>query len=159
MAVLKLSWFIESISGRDGNVVYYMRRGTQCLRVYIKPPDPNTQAQKENRGRFGMAVRSWQLLTDEEKNKFAIRAKHINMSGYNLFISEFMKAETSSKAKSEIGNRQKVYAYSEIYNSSSPGFSRQAASLQHRFRSVSYSFHSLTRPFPIANTRQFTPKG
>jgi hypothetical protein len=82
---------INSISGRIGNLVFYKRRGTQCVRVHVIPRNPDTEAQRIVRCAFGDAVRSWQAMTSDQKHEYIRKARYLNMSGYNLFISKYMK--------------------------------------------------------------------
>ncbi len=156
MAVLKLSWFIVSISGRLGNIVFYMRRGTQCCRVYIKPANPDTQAQKENRGRFAIAVMSWQGLPEPEKKNYAEKARNLNMSGYNLYISEFMNTQNSTETNLEM---KQLSADSLSSAGRYLRTSFASASLPLRFIAVSYSLMPLTLPLQTADRRQFMRKG
>ncbi len=107
MAVLTLNGIITSLSGRIGNWVCYMRRGTACARVYVKPGDPKTPAQENNRCMFAGAVRAWQQLSDTERKEYdrkarrEFRGRYRRMSAYNIFISEHMKAELCSGTKPE----------------------------------------------------------
>ena len=139
MAILTLNPVFTSLSGHCGDIVFYMRRGTQCARSYIIPPNPNTPEQKNNRSRFAEAVRSWQQLTGEEKTRFTgiIRKRFYDqykrMSAYNIYISEYMKTGKPFKIK-----RKTV----ELKNS------KLSSSYQLRFRSVSHSLHSITGLFP-----------
>ncbi|MBN2402766.1 MAG: hypothetical protein JXN64_10240 [Spirochaetes bacterium] len=96
MAVVKYSSIIESMSGRIGNVVHYRRLGTDCVRSYVVPRNPDTEAQKTVRRSFRDAVRSWQAMPQEEKYRFNRKARCMNMSGYNLYISGFMNERISA---------------------------------------------------------------
>ncbi len=91
MATATPSILINSISGKIGNVVFYTRLGTQCVRAHVVPRNPDTQAQRAVRRSFGDAVRSWQSTSPEEKYAYNRKARHLNMSGYNLFISKYIK--------------------------------------------------------------------
>ncbi|MFH0975879.1 MAG: hypothetical protein V1874_08870 [Spirochaetota bacterium] len=91
MAIITLNPLFSKVSGRAGNVVWYKRLNTQCIRSYIIPCNPNTFTQRRNRQSFAKAVKSWQALAEEEKNKYNRKARNLNMSGYNLYISDFMK--------------------------------------------------------------------
>jgi hypothetical protein len=91
MATATLNPFITSISGRIGSIVFYRRQGKTCIRSYVIPRNPDTAAQKAVRRSFADAVKSWQVLRCEEKYKFIRKAQKMQMSGYNLYISTFMK--------------------------------------------------------------------
>lgn len=83
---------LKTINGRLGSIVFYNCYNTLCIRSYIIPRNPDTQAQRIVRRTFAGAVKTWQTLTNEEKYKYNRRARRMNMSGYNLYISQYMKA-------------------------------------------------------------------
>jgi hypothetical protein len=91
MATAKTNILINSISGRIGSVVFYVRRGTQCVRTHVIPRNPDTEAQRTVRRSFAGAVRSWQSITPEERYAYNRKARYLNMSGYNLYISKYLK--------------------------------------------------------------------
>jgi len=91
MATATANILINSISGRIGNVVFYTNRGRQCVRSHVIPRNPDTVAQRIVRRAFGDAVRSWQAMTQDEKHEYIRKARYLNMSGYNLYISKYMK--------------------------------------------------------------------
>jgi hypothetical protein len=91
MATAKPNILINSISGRIGNVVFYTNRGRQCVRTHVVPRNPDTEAQRAVRGAFREAVRSWQSMPPEEQHTYNRKARYLNMSGYNLYISNYLK--------------------------------------------------------------------
>ncbi len=91
MATATPNILINSIRGKNGNVVFYTRRGVQCVRTHVIPRNPDTEAQRFVRRSFGDAVRSWQAMTPDEKYAYIKKARYLNMSGYNLYISEYLK--------------------------------------------------------------------
>lgn len=91
MAKVKLSSFLQSVSGRLGKVVFYNRYGREYARVYVKPSNQDTESQRFIRKTFGCAVKAWQELPLPEKEQYNRKAKRLAMSGYNLFISKYMK--------------------------------------------------------------------
>ena len=93
MATAKLNPLITEISGRIGVLVFYKRRNKQCIRTYVVPRNPDTFAQKIVRGNFADAVKAWQSITPDEKYIFTRKARKLQMSGYNLYISIYMKAK------------------------------------------------------------------
>ena len=125
MAIATLNPIFISISGRIGSFVFYKRKKTQCIRTYVVPRNPDTVSQRNIRRSFAEAVTSWQALTTEERYKHTRRAHGTNMSGYNLYISEYMKVKISTKPKPEIK--------SSFRDSLNP------CSLQRRIHSVSAS--------------------
>ena len=93
MAIATTNIMIKSIHGRIGNLVFYYRNGVQCVRSYVVPCNPDTEAQRTVRRAFGDAVRSWQAMSADGRHAYNRKARFMNMSGYNLFISEFMKKD------------------------------------------------------------------
>ena len=102
MAIATLNPFLVSISGRIGCLVFYPRKKKQCIRMYVVPRNPDTILQRNVRRSFADAVKSWQALTTEEKYKYIRRARGTNMSGYNLYISEYIKETISTRSNSEL---------------------------------------------------------
>lgn len=96
MATAVLSPLFISISGKVGNFVFYLRNNKQCVRTYAVPRNPDTASQRNVRSSFADAVKSWQALKSEERYKYTRKARGRNMSGYNYFISEYMKEKISS---------------------------------------------------------------
>ena len=113
MATATLNPLLRSISGRIGNVVFYRRHNKQCIRLYVVPRNPDTLLQRNVRRSFADAVKSWQSLTDEEKYKFTRKARRTHMSGYNLFISEFIKESISAGSRPE-----ERLSFTDLLNSS-----------------------------------------
>jgi hypothetical protein len=99
MAITTLNPLVSKVSGRAGSVVWYKRQDTQYARRYVIPYNPDTIAQRSNRQSFADAVKSWQALTEEEKNKYNRKAHNTQMSGYNLYISDFMKEHIPAECK------------------------------------------------------------
>jgi len=50
----------------------------------------HTDAQQARREKFAAAVAAWQSLTPEQKEVYNKKAMRKNMSGYNLYLSEYM---------------------------------------------------------------------
>lgn len=60
------------------------------LKLY-EPTNPQTETQQAWRGVFADAVAAWQSLTDEEKKEYSDLHYPTRMSGYNRFISKYLK--------------------------------------------------------------------
>lgn len=73
--------------------VFYVRNGKQCMRDYVIPTDPKTKLQQAIRRKFRNAVKSWQQLTNEQKQYWEnlVKQKGLSMEGFNLYISYFMR--------------------------------------------------------------------
>lgn len=78
-------WGIYQMMSIDGEK-FLIRRD------FYSPSNPQTAAQQANRGTFSDAVAGWQSLTDAEKKGYNKRAQGKNLSGYNLYISEYMRS-------------------------------------------------------------------
>ena len=110
-------------------------KGNICIRAYVIPRNPDTAAQKEMRSTFADAVKSWQALTKEDKYRFSRKARGLNMSGYNLYLSGFIKEKISAGRKSISASGLKSY------NETMSLLSQKNHSYRRRsiFHSVSYS--------------------
>ncbi len=91
MAKVKLHPYLRTAHGGLDDLVLYRRYG----KIYIKrrtiPANPRTEPQVKCRGNFGGSVKAWQVLPEEEKSVYRIRAKRKKRSGYNLFMSEYLR--------------------------------------------------------------------
>ena len=56
MAIANLNPILNSINGRVGNIVFYKRLSTHCVRVHVIPRNPNTLLQRIVRHTFADAV-------------------------------------------------------------------------------------------------------
>jgi len=76
------------------NGIYQMVRynyGFVCRRIdFYEYVITHTEAQQERREKFADAVAGWQNLTAEQKLLYNKRSIGKHMSGYNLYIKEFM---------------------------------------------------------------------
>lgn len=52
--------------------------------------NPRTVSQQSGRTKFGDAVRAWQALTSEQKQVYNLRTIEKDLSGYNLFLREYL---------------------------------------------------------------------
>ena len=95
MATAVLNPVFEKFRGRIGNLVLYNRMGVQCMRVYVKPHNPDTELQKKCRSTFADAVSSWKKLSSEEKYFWNRKGRSKRLTGYNYFISMYMKGKIS----------------------------------------------------------------
>jgi len=57
---------------------------------YYSPKNPRTTAQQSNRAKMTAAVAEWQSLTADEKKLYNKKAIGKRMSGYNLFLKEYL---------------------------------------------------------------------
>jgi hypothetical protein len=52
--------------------------------------NPRTENQQIQRNKFADAVAGWQVLTDEQKLFYNNKAKGKHLSGYNLYLKEYL---------------------------------------------------------------------
>lgn len=95
---IELPSYLSSAAGRIDDIVLYSSYGKEYARRYVKPANPGTEGQKIIRKTFGDAVRSWQVLPDEEKRGYNRKARRLSISGYNLYISLYMEENIPSSA-------------------------------------------------------------
>lgn len=105
MATAALNPIIAEIHGRTGKTVFYHRYGKTCIRLHVIPRNPDTEDQRTVRRSFAQAVKSWQGITQEKRDKFNRRARNLNMSGYNLYISEYLRTDRSSIFRQPAGKK------------------------------------------------------
>jgi hypothetical protein len=86
---------IKSLSGRVGSLVFYMNHGQAYARSYVIPRNPDSPSQRKRRCLFAAAVRAWQHIPEMQKKLWNAKARRLVMSGYNLFISIFCRADGS----------------------------------------------------------------
>ncbi len=104
MAKVKLHPYLRTAHGGLDGLVLYRRYG----KIYIKrrtiPKNPRTEPQVKCRGNFSGSVKAWQVLPEEEKNLYRIRAKRKKKSGYNLFMSEYLRGIAPGSPVTPSGN-------------------------------------------------------
>lgn len=88
---------ISELRGRMGHRVYYMRNGRICSRSRVIPSNPRSKNQQAGRSRFALLVKRWRSLDGIQRARWNHRARGLNMSGYNLYISNNMKKSTVSR--------------------------------------------------------------
>jgi hypothetical protein len=64
----------------------------QVFEKFYRPTDPKTSAQLARRAVFANAISEWQGFAPEVKALYNQRASGMNLSGYNLFIREWLES-------------------------------------------------------------------
>lgn len=64
------------------------------LRRHVTPSTGPTPEQAAKRAGFALAVAAWQALTTPEKGEWKNRARAMQVSGYNLFLREYLRPTT-----------------------------------------------------------------
>jgi hypothetical protein len=83
--------FGTTFSGRIGKkMIASSWKGHEYIKTYVKPHNPNTRNQQRARGRFAAAVEAWQGFSGMQQEFYDRIAER--MSGFNLFISRYVKA-------------------------------------------------------------------
>jgi len=82
-------------TGGAGFVGIYQTQPTSKGRIVRRlklysPTNPRTEAQQAHRQKYGEAVEAWRDLTDEQKLVYNKKAKGRPLSGYNLFVKEYL---------------------------------------------------------------------
>jgi hypothetical protein len=78
---------IERI-GKD--FILSSRNGVPYLKRYARPRNPDTPAQRRARSALARAVHAWQAAGPVVRERWNRSGKAANMTGYNLFVREFM---------------------------------------------------------------------
>lgn len=70
----------------------YNRGGRRLYRKmkYYTPTYSDTEAIQASRSKFADAIIAWRALTTEQQTRYNQKARTRRMSGYNLFIREYM---------------------------------------------------------------------
>jgi hypothetical protein len=80
-------------NGQIGHAwTYYTSKGTRIRRKYFIPPDPKTDEQLRRRELFRCIVDKWHTLTTQERKNLDFKMpKHLIMTGFNWYISSYLK--------------------------------------------------------------------
>lgn len=94
MAKMRPNVAFKAFSGHIDGLIYIDRQGKNVVRPYKTPHNPRTKAQQSRRGLFADAVRSWQVLSDDEKyewNRLARKNRTRRYTtGYNLYLGNVL---------------------------------------------------------------------
>ena len=76
-----------------GAMVFGSWKGIPTCRQKVDPTNPNTAAQQTQRTTFTNAVASWHAQDQTTQDSWTDRAKALGlkMSGYNLYVREYIK--------------------------------------------------------------------
>jgi hypothetical protein len=66
------------------------RNGSNFERLWVMPYDPKTPKQMRMRKMFANAHDAWIALPQEKRNEYNERARNMKMTGYNLFVKEYV---------------------------------------------------------------------
>lgn len=82
-----------SIVGKLDQIVYYYIDGEQYQRAYFIPVQPGTPEQLAWWAVFRQGVLNWQAFSASVKDTYNSRAKRYQMSGFNLYMREYLKSQ------------------------------------------------------------------
>lgn len=87
----------ESANGQFAkSMVCYKNKGKTYFRRYFKPAEKKTPAKLKEQNYFKSAVYSWQKLSNFKKQSWNLYCKNFPLSGYNFYISNFLKAKNEN---------------------------------------------------------------
>lgn len=92
MALIKLTAFMDNISGKVNGSVFAKNRGGNYVRSKSKPVNPRTNAQMAVRALFGAIASAWRSLTENQRNSWnesAPQFPYINRLGDTKTLSGF----------------------------------------------------------------------
>ncbi len=112
MARVKLNGILTALNGHLGDEVFYTIGKKVYVRKYVKPHNPDSEAQQAHRSLFTEGMASWKLLDSDEQLIYKNRARKLGIHGHNLFIREYIKSMKLEKGK-EIKSPQLSEALSQ----------------------------------------------
>jgi hypothetical protein len=86
---LSIPYVYQRVAKGKGNIPLQGPHDLQ-LRRYVLPAPTVTAKQKQKRTKFRQAVAAWQRLSLTEKAAWNRKAEMLTLSGYNLFIREYL---------------------------------------------------------------------
>jgi hypothetical protein len=93
MARVRNNAVTESLRGKVGNIVFRSRNGKTHAYIINNPAKPESDKQKKNQQKFGMAVQyAKDAIADSEKKQLYTKiAKKLNKeSAYSAALSDYM---------------------------------------------------------------------
>jgi hypothetical protein len=73
-------------------VTYRVHKGKQVSYPYVSPTNPDTPAQRHQRGILRLAMWAWAAFTEEQKEALEMAAKQRHFySGFLTHMSEYMR--------------------------------------------------------------------
>jgi len=92
MAKVKGPLFSFEASGKIGDALVYSKwKGAYYVRQHFIPANPQSDAQVYVRGCMANANTEWDAKDEEGKAAYDTLAEGTGMSGFNLYVQEYMK--------------------------------------------------------------------
>lgn len=84
--------FSEGSSGALGeHLIFSNCKGVNYVKKFAAPANPNSARQFQCRTIFSDAIEAWQELDSETKSLYNYRSQKLGISGYNLFVKEYLE--------------------------------------------------------------------
>jgi len=113
MPDVKMPLLSASASGTIAELLTFSRRkGKQKVRYQRKQKDANSTDQRPRRNLITDGIIAWNALSPAEKEVYDVNAMGQHMSGYNLFLSQYMKSQSPPDSTSRFGLR--MFAFYEF---------------------------------------------
>jgi len=119
MAKVRSPLFSLGASGKLANSLVYMNwKGIDDVRMWLKPANPKTASQQTQRGRLSDAVDEWHTA-GFNSDDFAAFDRYATilpapMSGFNAFVSLYVKAKVAEKTWTSLKNASITPAANQI---------------------------------------------
>jgi len=104
MAKIKGPLLSQTASGKIAErLVFSLRTTGQQVRYQRSQKDTKTAPQIQQRGIYQEAVQAWNELTDEVKIEWISEAKTQQLTGYNLFMQNYLGNFINGRRKAYYG--------------------------------------------------------
>ena len=104
MVKVKGPLFSLTASGKIAErLVFSVRSSGQQVRFQKKQKDVLTASRLTQRGAYLQGVNAWKILTDNEKMEWITEAKPIQMTGYNLYMQNYLNDFVNGRKKATFG--------------------------------------------------------
>jgi hypothetical protein len=97
MANTKMDAFLSEYNGRLDDVVFYTVGKKTYARRYVKPRNPNSEAQKAQRSLFAEAMKEWKKLSREEQLVYKKKTRNTSLHPHNLFVKKYTALHKQKK--------------------------------------------------------------
>lgn len=104
MAKIKGPLLSKTASGKIAErLVFSIRSSGQQVRFQKGQKDIITESRQGQRGVYSAAVEAWNLLSDVAKIEWISEAKALQLTGYNLFMQNFLGDYVNGHARAYYG--------------------------------------------------------
>jgi anthranilate/para-aminobenzoate synthase component I len=89
MAEVVMNPIFMEYKGHIGEVVIYRVGKKTYSRRYVKPRNPNSEAQQAQRSLFAEAMEEWKKLSAEEQQVYKKKTRNTSLHPHNLFVKKY----------------------------------------------------------------------